>query len=59
MRTGLLFCASEFSNHKLYAFLDIGEKDPNPIRTYSSQKEDRLVTYNPRELLNLSPVDEF
>jgi len=48
-----LFAAAEYANHILYNFLDIGENDPKPIRTVSSDKKNKIVTYNPRELLNL------
>jgi hypothetical protein len=59
MRPGFLFAAGEFNNHVLYSISDIGENDPNPVRTYSTDKPDKLVTFNPRELLNLLPIDEF
>ncbi|CDW71789.1 splicing factor 3b subunit 3 [Stylonychia lemnae] len=59
LRPGFLFCASEFANHVLYMFLDIGENDPNKIVTYSADKRSKVVNYNPRALLNLQAVDEF
>ena len=60
LRPGYLFCAAEYSNHTLYSFLDIGENDPNPIRTLSANKQgNELVTFNPRDFINLQAVDEF
>ncbi len=60
LRPGYLFTAGEFNNHITYSFLDIGENDPHPIRTYSTDKKDKLVTFNPRsEPINLSLTDEF
>jgi Mono-functional DNA-alkylating methyl methanesulfonate N-term len=60
LRPGFLFTAGEFNNHIVYSFLDIGDGEPAPIKTYSTEKKDKLVTFNPRsEHLNLSPVDEF
>lgn len=60
LRPGYLFTAGEFNNHILYSFLDVGDSDPNPIRTYSTDKKDKLVTFNPRaDPINLSPTDEF
>jgi hypothetical protein len=56
-----LFTAGEFNNHITYSFIDIGDSDPNPVKTHSTDKRDKLVTFNPRssEMLNLSPTDEF
>lgn len=59
LRPGYLFCASEYSNHTLYTFLDIGDNDPNPIVAFSADKKNKMVTYNPREFVNLQAVDEF
>ena len=56
-----MFTAGEFNNHITYSFIDIGDSDPNPVKTHSTDKRDKLVTFNPRssEMLNLSPTDEF
>ncbi len=60
MKPGFLFSAGEFNNHITYSFLDIGEGDPNPIRTHSTEPKDKLVAFNPRaDPINLSPSDEF
>ena len=61
LRPGFLFTAGEFNNHVTYSFIDIGDSDPNPVKTHSTDKRTKLVTFNPRwaELLNLSPTDEF
>lgn len=60
LRPGYLFTAGEFNNHLTYSFLDIGDNDPNPVKTYSTEKKDKLVTFNPRpDPINLSPTDEF
>ena len=61
MRVGYLFAAGEFNNHFLYQIQDLGDTDPNPVRTHSaSQKKDALVTFNPRgDPLNLISTDEF
>jgi hypothetical protein len=57
---GFLFAAGEFNNHLTYSFIDIGESDPHPIKTHSTEKRDKIVAFNPRgDLMNLSPVDEF
>jgi len=48
LRPGFLFCASEFANHVLYTFLDIGESDPNKIISTSADKKGKMITYNPR-----------
>ncbi len=48
MNPGFLFTASEFANHVMYNILDIGDEDPNPIRTFSSDKKGKIVAYNPR-----------
>lgn len=60
LRPGYLFAAGEFNNHVTYSFLDIGDSDPNPIRTHSTDKRDKVVTFNPRaDPINLQPTDEF
>jgi hypothetical protein len=61
LRPGFLFSAGEFNNHVTYSFIDIGDSDPNPVKTHSTDKRNKLVTFNPRwgEMLNLSPTDEF
>lgn len=40
LKPGFLFAAGEFTNHILYSFLDIGENETNPVRTYSTDKKD-------------------
>ena len=59
MRPGYLFVAAEFANHQLFSFLDIGDNEENPIRTYSTEGRSKLAAYNPREYVNLQIVDEF
>ena len=51
--------AGEFANHKLYSFLDIGDNEINPIRTFSTEGKNKLLAYNPRDYVNLQVVDEF
>lgn len=59
LRPGYLFTAGEFNNHVTYSFLDVGDSDPNPVRTYSASKG-KEVRFNPRsEAINLSATDEF
>jgi len=43
----------------LYFITGIGDEDPNPILTLSSDKKGSLVRYNPRDLLNMQAVDEM
>jgi splicing factor 3B subunit 3 len=60
LRPGFLFTAGEFNNHITYTFNDIGDNDPNPIRTFSAEGKDKLTTFNPRgDPINLVPTDEF
>lgn len=59
LKPGFLWAAGEFSNHMLYSFIDIGDNETNPIKTFSTDSKDQLVTFNPRDLVNLAPTDEF
>ena len=60
LKPGYLFTAGEFNNHITYSFLDVGDSDPNPVRTFSANKRDSIVKFNPRaDPINLSPTDEF
>jgi splicing factor 3B subunit 3 len=52
-KNGYLFACSEFGNHCLYQFKGIGDNEENPIETYSTMEKDELITFNPRELVNL------
>lgn len=59
LRPGYLFTAGEFNNHVTYSFLDVGDSDPHPVRTFSAEP-DKDVRFVPRaEPINLSATDEF
>lgn len=36
LKTGFLFAASEYSNHVIYEITSIGDDDPKPVITYST-----------------------
>jgi splicing factor 3B subunit 3 len=57
LKTGFVFAAAEYSNHLLFNFLDTG--DDEPIKNHSTQSADQVALFNPRDLQNLSVVDEF
>ncbi|RKP38629.1 CPSF A subunit region-domain-containing protein [Dimargaris cristalligena] len=59
---GCLFVASEFGNHMLYQFEQLGDNDDVP--QYHSSKSDESdplapTVLEPRELTNLAPIDEM
>ena len=60
LKPGYLYSAGEFNNHILYFFLGMGEADPKPVRSFSTDPKDKMITFNPRaDPLNLAPSDEF
>ena len=59
LKTGFLFAASESANHIFYKFLNIGDDEVKPISHYSTDEEDKVVKFNPREVQNLEVADEM
>lgn len=59
LRNEFLFAASEYSNHVLYSIKSIGDEEEKPIFTYSTDSKDKLVTFNPREPVNILAMDEL
>jgi splicing factor 3B subunit 3 len=63
LKTGFLFVGCEFGNHYLYQIENLGDDDEEQV-TYSSADipQDDLsfsVTFQPRDLRNIVPVDEL
>ncbi|KAI9090485.1 CPSF A subunit region-domain-containing protein [Phlyctochytrium arcticum] len=65
LKTGFVFCASEFGNHYLYQIENLGDDDEEQMEYESAelpQGEDAdevIVYFNPRGLRNLALVDEM
>lgn len=60
LKTGFLFCASEFKKHGLYQIVKLGDSDEEPVFSSSYQINDDLSFYfQPRSLKNLLLVDEL
>jgi splicing factor 3B subunit 3 len=57
LKTGFLFCSSEFSNHYLFQFQGIGNDDD--VETNVSTPAATIVHFKPRELVNLVLIDEI
>ncbi|CEG40787.1 pre-mrna-splicing factor rse1 [Plasmopara halstedii] len=53
-KTGLLFCASEFSNHYLFQFLSIGEGDNTAKCSSLAMDPAEFPTFSLRKLTNLA-----
>ncbi|CAH0482135.1 unnamed protein product [Peronospora belbahrii] len=53
-KTGLLFCASEFSNHYLFQFLSIGEGDDTAKCSSLAKDPTEVSTFPLRKLTNLA-----
>ncbi|KAL3669331.1 hypothetical protein V7S43_005707 [Phytophthora oleae] len=53
-KTGLLFCASEFSNHYLFQFLSIGEGDDTAKCSSLAMDPTEFSTFPLRKLTNLA-----
>jgi splicing factor 3B subunit 3 len=53
-KTGLLFCASEFSNHYLFQFLSIGEGDDTAVSSSLDMDSATTPTFVVRKLKNLA-----
>ncbi|CAH0517240.1 unnamed protein product [Peronospora belbahrii] len=53
-KTGLLFCASEFSNHYLFQFLSIGEGDDTAKCSSLAKDPTEVSTFPLRKLKNLA-----
>ncbi|DBA00600.1 TPA: hypothetical protein N0F65_007729 [Lagenidium giganteum] len=53
-KTGLLFCASEFSNHYLFQFLSIGEGDDTAQCSSLAMDTSEYPTFGLRKLKNLA-----
>ncbi|CAI5702384.1 hypothetical protein KXD40_005240 [Peronospora effusa] len=53
-KTGLLFCASEFSNHYLFQFLSIGEGDDTAKCSSLAMDPTEVSTFTLRKLKNLA-----
>uniref|UniRef100_M4BEI1 DNA damage-binding protein 1 n=1 Tax=Hyaloperonospora arabidopsidis (strain Emoy2) TaxID=559515 RepID=M4BEI1_HYAAE len=53
-KTGLLFCASEFSNHYLFQFLSIGEGDETAKCSSLAMETTNIATFPLRKLKNLA-----
>jgi len=56
LKTGFLFCASEFSNHYLFQFMGIGDDDDTAT---TSSKSEEFIYFQPRNLTNLALIDEM
>uniref|UniRef100_A0AAV1UXA1 DNA damage-binding protein 1 n=1 Tax=Peronospora matthiolae TaxID=2874970 RepID=A0AAV1UXA1_9STRA len=53
-KMGLLFCASEFSNHYLFQFLSIGEGDETAKCSSLAMETTDIATFSLRKLKNLA-----
>ena len=61
LKSGFLFCASEFANHGFYQFQGVGEDDDSPSCSSKQFEADDLtvVELEPRPLQNLVHVDDI
>ena len=61
LKSGFLFCASEFANHGFYQFQGVGEDDSSPACSSKQFEADDLtvVEIEPRPLQNLLQVDDI
>ncbi|CAI8039876.1 Splicing factor 3B subunit 3 [Geodia barretti] len=60
LRTGFLFCASEFGNHYLYQIAHLGDDDEEPeFSSAMPLEEGETFFFAPRPLKNLVLVDEL
>jgi len=61
LKSGFLFCASEFANHGFYQFQGIGEDEDSPCCSSKLFEADDLavVPLEPRPLRNLLHVDDM
>lgn len=60
LKTGFLFCASEFGNHNLYQIAHLGDDDDEPeFSSAMPLEEGDTFFFAPRPLKNLVMVDEM
>jgi len=61
LRSGFLFCASEFGNHGFYQFQGVGEDEDSPMCSSAALDEgdETVVELEPRPLQNLLHVDDI
>ncbi|KAJ3054091.1 Splicing factor 3B subunit 3 [Rhizophlyctis rosea] len=63
LKSGFVFLASEFGNHYLYQIENLGDDEEDQPEYDSNsvpeEVDELVVTYNPRGLRNLSPMDEL
>lgn len=60
LKTGFLYCASEFGNHALYQIAHLGDDDGEPEYSSAMQLEEgETFFFAPRHLKNLVLVDEL
>jgi len=59
LKTGFLFCASEFGNHYLFQFQGIGDDDQSSETTSSLGDQAGAIYFQPRKLTNLASIDEM
>lgn len=59
LKSGFLFLAAEFGNHTLFQIENLGDDEEDMPEFTSEEYDGRPLTFTPRNLRNLSPVDEI
>lgn len=61
LKSGFLFCATEFGNHGFYQFQGVGDDEDSPLCTSAAfdAGDETVVELEPRPLRNLLQVDDI